>query len=139
MKLILVLTALLLPLHSHAQAPQYKSGLNHTRIYVAPDLKEKEEAKLEDKIEDTAEASTQEEDAATRVWEKYKALATGQHQEEDGEKAPKRPEKPEAPKVAETKTPDKSGFSKILETYTRNKESRKDMRTLSFGGAKPTE
>ncbi len=142
MKWILTLLVFLIPSTVHAQSPEYKSGLQHARVYNTPkptkpdtpDVEKPELAATSDKAED------KEQTAADRVWEKYKAIAMGEHtkekekeketEKENADKA-ETPEKEAKTEVAEDK-PSKEGFAKILDSYNSNKESQRDMRSISF-------
>ena len=103
---------------------EYSTGVNHIKIYNPP---------AQESAEENA-TDNPEEDAATRVWNKYKALAMGTADKEKKaqEATPevKAPVKPEPPQK-----PQKTGMVSLIETYQQNKENRRDMKSLSFNRA----
>lgn len=133
----------LLALPAHAQERELSPGLNYTTM-AKPKLPNKEEADSAE--ESIAEKATAEEetDPATRVWNKYKDLATGKAAEEELEKEkaeiekPEKPEKPKVPSPSKTTMNGKpqdvpqSGLGAILNEWKNNKETRRDMRSKSF-------
>ncbi len=139
MKWILTLSIIFMCFPASAQQREYKSGVNQVRLYNAPKPETPEMAKSLEPEKDPAEM-----DAADRVWEHYKALAMGQAEEKASEDktiekpevtAPAAPEAPTAPQMAAEK-PQKTGIASMIENYQKNKESRKDMRSMSFNTPK---
>ena len=121
-----------------AQEREYKSGVNSTRLYNAPKAKTTQPTNAAETKKDGEELT-----AADRVWERYKALAMGQAEETPEEKpsakAPTKPEKPEEPKVANVNPPKKTGMASMIENYQKNKDSRKDMRSMRFNAPQAEE
>lgn len=134
---------MLITLPATAQERELKSGLNYTtmakpKLHVAEDAKTAEEAELQKELEEEAQ------DPATRVWNKYKDLATGKAAEEELEKKKAEIEKPEEPEKPEVEKPSKttlnakeeevpkSGLGAILQEWKNNKENQREMRSKSF-------
>lgn len=136
----------LLALPAHAQERELSSGLNYTTM-AKPKLPEAQKA--EPAIEKAAEAvsdksqAEEELDPATRVWNKYKDLATGKAGEEAAKQkaeidTPEKPEKPEVAKPSKTtmnakqaEVP-KSGLGAILQEWKNTKQNQREMRSKSF-------
>lgn len=90
-----------------------------------------------------ADAKAEEDTPRTRIWNKYKALASGEAGEVKEEK--KEPEKEEQPETAETpktiieKEPAApTGIAGLIEEYKRNKAQRSQMHTITVTPEKET-
>ena len=141
---ILIILLFLIPTSADAQSPQYKSGLNHTRVYntpkpAKPDTPDVEKPSLALTSDKTSEEK--EETAADRVWKKYKSIAMGEHTQNSeadtkGEKADSektsQKETASAENPQEENAPSKAGFAAILDSYNTNKKTQRDMRSISF-------
>lgn len=134
--------SLLLALPAQAQQREYKPGLNYTTLAQPrpPVVQDASPA-----IESTANAPTDEPAPVTRIWNKYKDLATGTAGEKQAAekqanaRSPQKPDLPVKPAMqnltpatqqAETAKP--SAFQSIIEGWKENKETRSDMRSMSF-------
>ena len=147
--------SLLIAFPAQAQQREYKSGLNYTTLGARPkpapvpkpqahpaeNAIESEETPVTE-LEDKAKESP---DPATRIWNKYKELATGTAGEKEQaakteNNKPEAPEKPDVPLKPKTKLTKQSaqdpkpnnGFGAILENWKNTKDTRRDMRSMSF-------
>lgn len=122
---------------AHAQEKRdLKPGLNYTTLAkpAAPTSEAAKEATAETTDQNTT-------DPATRVWNKYKELATGEAAEKEAAKkeakaeTPKKPsvEKPEKPSLEEKPAEEKKfGFGAILEQWKSSKDDAREMKSRSF-------
>jgi len=130
-----------------AQEKEFTPGLNYTTL-SAPKIKPAApaaEAAQSPTLPAATPEQTQEEeqDPATRVWNKYKALATGETAEAE-DSAKNAPQKPITPAVAQPDKPTKptantkqekpttSGMGAILEEWKNSKTNQREMRSKSF-------
>lgn len=142
---------LLISFPAGAQQRDLKPGINYTTLgRHKPAAKPAAEALP---AENTADAAVEtdkdkdqkkEENPAVTVWNKYKALATGQteEQKEAEGKGPKKPDAPEKPLVEKPAAPSpdhdsavekqQSGFANILDQWQSSKDSQREMRSKSF-------
>ena len=149
-----------------AQQRELKSGLNYTTMGRKAKPAETKEASpatasgtpraergrtsLPAKLASANKTDNGEEtDEATRIWNKYKELATGtadKDKEKDKDakdtKSVETPDKPTVDKPALKDTsktappPQKNAFGEILQEWKSQKENRRDMRSLSFNSKK---
>ena len=152
---------------AHAQQRELQSGLNYTTMgrKAKPAEAKTEEASSPAKPTDLPRASrgkatlppvnatvnkdqkpqAQETDEATRIWNKYKELATGtaakDEENKDEKKSAKAPEAPTPPTVDNPQlqgagktaaAPQQNAFGAILEEWKNTKEDRRDMRSMTF-------
>ena len=97
----------LITLPATAQERELKSGLNYTtmakpKLHVAEEAGAAEETALQNELDEEAK------DPATRVWNKYKDLATGKAAEEELKKKKAEIEKPEKPEKPDVEKPSKT-------------------------------
>jgi hypothetical protein len=158
----LLLTTYALPLYAQNPERELSSGLNYTTVYNKPkpaaaDTPDVPQAQsplkpIAPKISMTAPAAPPEtkEDSQTRIWNKYKALATGKAGEEQQNTAPPTEQKPAATQTQgmHTKTlktdlvaaPQQSapapapasGITAILQEWKSSKSQQSEMRSKSF-------
>lgn len=141
----------LISLPAHAQQRDLNPSLHYTTLAKPHELETQEAQPAQDADIDTPQPQ-EELDPATRVWNKYKDLATGKAAEEEQAKKedaknkkktaaidkPAKPEKPEVSAPTETgETPEeaeqqKTGMSAILDEWRNAKDTQREMRTRSF-------
>jgi len=153
----LIASALFICLPAHAQQPEYTAGIHSTTIptnlTAGTPLQQTTRKGLGDDdtrgrlmpiagrpATKTGGSPSEEGDASpvNRVWNKYKELATGTAPKEESDpKAVPVPEvkKPDAPNVAaaqEQASPKPSGMQTLLQQYQDNKDTRRQMKSLTF-------
>ncbi len=117
MRLTLLLLLLLTP-PAYADQFEYKGGINHTYIRKSPPPAEQKAPEAEE----TAAPTT------TKIWEKYKALAAGQPEQQQEAETTQPPTAPTAPEPPQKPT----GITAILKQYQTNKAGRSQMRSLTM-------
>ena len=124
-----------------AQPRDYKGGMQHTTL--------KPPAVTASKTGFSTESPTEEDTPQSRVWKKYKALATGQTEEQQNGKEeakgqenrenalPKAPDAPQKPADATAQEraqekPSPTGMAALIEEYRRSKSQRSQMRSIQI-------
>ena len=157
------------------QKSPYKGGMNFTAISQTPpaDVEASEESKSakkddvkyndvtpesakqeseaagdDEKTEAAEDAAEMKEDTSKRIWNRYKALASGEAKDEDGKDAPdddaedtdEKDSKDKAEKTADSEAAVKpTGFAAILDRYEQNKAQQSQMRTINIGQPESTD
>lgn len=134
--------ALLPAASAHAQQRELKPGLNYTSIYnkpvKRPEPPEKPSVEKPASPENAPETIT-EESAESRIWNKYKALATGTAGQAETSEEPELPKEETEKTASRSATPasikiegPKSTVAELISRWQEQKEQQKDMRSKSF-------
>jgi hypothetical protein len=140
---VLIFTTLILTgTAAQAESP-YKGGMNYTAVRkhpspppetIAPAAGESSAIHFKEITPKTEQPKPAEETPASKVWKKYKSLASGTYEEpaEDKKQEETPPETaPQAARTAEAPPPAKpTGMAAIIDEYRKNKTSQSQMRTL---------
>ncbi len=130
-KLLILIAVLALSFDAVLAADKPRSGLSYTAMGQSHKKESGQLRSIEVKTEEPEQVED-EEPPASKVWKKYKALAAGQHDDDE----PATEETAKEPQAEEPRPQRQTGLAGIIEQYRQNKENGSSMKSINVSKPK---